>query len=145
MDKVKLKKISKCLSTARGRKQPWPVHVDPYYVYKIGEAQNWKCAITGISLEFANNGKWWRGQKCNKEVMTIDRIDSSKGYVEGNIQLLCCEANAWKADFTHLRLIQYNYWYFKYTMKNISLNDIIQYMYIKCTNDIFTALLRKVA
>tara|TARA_B100001093_G_scaffold519955_1_gene611684 strand:+ start:1222 stop:1617 length:396 start_codon:yes stop_codon:yes gene_type:complete len=107
MDKVIRRKIIECLGRAACRDEPWPIEVDVWYVYQIGVKQNWKCAIKGVPLEFVNNGKYWRGKKCNREVMTIDRIDSTKGYVKGNVQLLCCEANVWKADFSHDQLMQY--------------------------------------
>lgn len=54
------------------------------------ENQNYKCAYTGIELKIGN--------KLTNP--TIDRIDSSKGYIKGNI-VICTEfANTAKNDLT---------------------------------------------
>jgi hypothetical protein len=68
------------------------------YVYGIGESQNWKCALTGLPLEFERGGTEWGGKWCNPNSCTIDRIDSSKGYVKGNIQLVLWKVNCIKRD-----------------------------------------------
>lgn len=52
--------------------------------------QNYRCALTGWELEFTSGGEF---DGRNPMGCTIDRIDNSKGYVKGNIQLVCCIAN----------------------------------------------------
>ena len=69
-------------------------------VYLIGEKQNWKCAFTGVDLQFERGGTNWGGKWCNPFSCTIDRIDSSKGYVKGNIQLVIWKINCIKKDLS---------------------------------------------
>lgn len=47
------------------------------------------CFYTGV--EFTNNGHTSR---------TIDRVDSSKGYITGNVVACCARVNQAKADFS---------------------------------------------
>jgi len=74
------------------------VEVTLDYVYSIGESQDWKCALTGLPLEFERGGTEWGGKWCNPNSCTIDRIDSSKGYIKGNIQLVLWKVNCIKRD-----------------------------------------------
>jgi|688.fasta_scaffold291909_3 hypothetical protein len=69
------------------------ISVDLDYLYKIGEKQNWLCALTGIPLEFTRGGTYWGGKWCNPNSCTIDRINNNKGYVKGNVQLVTWKAN----------------------------------------------------
>jgi hypothetical protein len=54
------------------------------------------CPVLGIPLEF-NMGK---RDRHNYNSYSIDRIDSSKGYVKGNIQVMSKRANTLKSDAT---------------------------------------------
>lgn len=62
------------------------------YVINILQKQNYKCALSGIILEFDTY------QREHKTTGSIDRIDSSKGYVEGNIQWVHKIVNSMKCD-----------------------------------------------
>jgi hypothetical protein len=62
-------------------------------LYSTGEAQKWRCALSGEELEFTRGGQEWGGKWCNPNSCTLDRIDSSKGYIPGNIQLLTWRVN----------------------------------------------------
>lgn len=57
------------------------------YIQALYDSQGGKCSLTGITLEHGGN---------SLRSMHIDRIDSSLGYVEGNVQLLCKFANLGK-------------------------------------------------
>jgi hypothetical protein len=78
------------------------IDVDLDYVYNIGASQDFLCALTGIELEFTRGGTYWGGKWCNPNSCTIDRIDNSKGYIPGNIQLVAwkpnCMRNHWPLD-----------------------------------------------
>lgn len=50
------------------------------YVWEVYESQNRKCIYSGFPLSFASN---WKKNTCS-----IDRIDSTKGYEIGNIQIV---------------------------------------------------------
>ena len=68
---------------------------------KIKE-QNGNCAILGIKMTyFRVRGKIHTN-------MSVDRIDSSKGYIKSNIQLTCHIANIMKMDLSMKDLIKYS-------------------------------------
>lgn len=53
-----------------------------------------KCPVFGVPLELV----YGEGTKNNKP--SLDRIDSSKGYVKGNVQVISWRANNLKSDGT---------------------------------------------
>lgn len=59
----------------------------------IYQKQNGLCALTGITMTT-------RRKKRTLTTLSPDRIDSSVGYVDGNVQLVCVAANYMKNDFT---------------------------------------------
>jgi len=66
--------------------------IDASYLEQLWEKQLGKCALTG----------WVMTMKLGKGVVStnasIDRINSSLGYVKGNVQLVCRAANVAKSD-----------------------------------------------
>ena len=99
--------LAKNLSKAKQRNQYGKFNIDLDYVFDIGEDQNWECALTGDSLEFKRGGQNWLGKWCNPKSCTVDRIDSSKGYVKGNIQLVTWEANCLKQHLDNTEFIDF--------------------------------------
>lgn len=94
------------LQRARGR-ETHSVSVDVDYVYEIGAHQDFFCALTGDELEFSRGGSKWLGKWCNPYSCTIDRIDSNKGYVKGNIQLITWKANCIKQHVPQDEFIEF--------------------------------------
>jgi hypothetical protein len=64
--------------------------------------QNKKCAITGLDIKMAKFGRNKRVIKLEDfngpYLASLDRIDSSKGYVTGNVQWIVREINRMKLD-----------------------------------------------
>jgi len=83
------------------------IQVDLDYVYSVGSSQDFLCALTGTELEFTRGGQKWLGKWCNPNSCTIDRIDSSKGYVKGNIQLITWRANCLKQHLDNAEFIEF--------------------------------------
>lgn len=105
--KNKLKFLNQNISRAANRgDKSQKVAVSLDYLYSIGEKQKWKCALTGLPLEFTRGGTNWGGFWCNPMSCTIDRIDSKKGYVEGNIQLVIWKINSLKKDTDNQEFIE---------------------------------------
>jgi len=63
--------------------------------------QNRKCAISGLPLTFHSASKVWDGNA------SLDRIDSTKGYVSGNIQWLHKDINWMKQDYSQREFVNY--------------------------------------
>ena len=104
--KQKLTHMNSNMQRARNRevKQDFDVSLDE--LWRIGEKQKWKCALTGVPLQFSRGGTFWRGRWCNIRSCSLDRIDSRKGYVKSNIQLVTWQVNCIKTDMENSEFIQ---------------------------------------
>lgn len=65
--------------------------IKPDDIKELIAKQNNKCVYTGYELEWSYN---------NNYKVSIDRIDSSKGYTKDNIQLVCFIVNQAKSDLS---------------------------------------------
>lgn len=74
---------------------------DVNYLKELWEKQNGKCALSGIDMTY----KIFQG-RINTNV-SIDRIDSTKGYIKNNIQLVCMVINQMKNDLSVSELIHF--------------------------------------
>ena len=65
------------------------------------------CPLLGIELTYAN----CKQQRVPDNYATLDRIDSTKGYTPGNVQILSFRANTIKGDSTleELKMITQNW------------------------------------
>lgn len=65
------------------------------YVWNLFLKQDRKCKLSNISIQFSTN--------CNafklEQTASLDRIDSSKGYIEGNVQWVHRDINWMKNNF----------------------------------------------
>lgn len=109
---IKLKFLRTNLARAAGRDNPQEISVSLDYLLRIGDAQNWKDPFTGENLEFTRGGDWgirnaFDTGASNPLSCSIDRIDSSKGYVKGNIQLVTARTNMTKGNMTNEQFIQF--------------------------------------
>jgi hypothetical protein len=62
------------------------------------------CACCGVILDYV------RGKGNNPKAPSIDRVDSSKGYIPNNIEIICVRCNLVKTDGTiaeHELIVQY--------------------------------------
>jgi hypothetical protein len=62
------------------------------YIWTLFLKQNRKCVLSNILLSFPKNYKDKTGNA------SLDRIDSSKGYIEGNVQWIHKDINKMKQD-----------------------------------------------
>lgn len=74
-----------------------PMEVSRKDCRELFDSQDGKCALTGVDLYF---GKSVREFKAGLSTASLDRIDSSKGYVIGNIQWVHKIVNYMKMDLT---------------------------------------------
>ena len=65
------------------------------YLWRLFEQQSGLCAYTGNKIFLPINVRQLRGEG-NEMIASLDRIDNSKGYIEGNLQWLCKRINYMK-------------------------------------------------
>lgn len=68
------------------------------FLYELFLIQNGKCAISGRDMTYI------AGEGRIPTNISIDRINSSIGYEEENIQLVCRQANVMKMELSHEEL-----------------------------------------
>lgn len=68
--------------------------IDVEYLLSLWEVQNGNCALTGWPMSML------LGNGVIPTNVSIDRIDSSRGYVVGNVQLVCRAVNIAKSDLS---------------------------------------------
>ena len=77
----------------RGKKRG--VDIDVEYLLALYEGQRGKCAISGLPMTIEARDL---GYTNSSSVISVDRIDSSIGYLKGNVQLVCCSVNTMKSN-----------------------------------------------
>ena len=75
----------------RSRKKGFGFNITKEDIQNLYIEQKGKCAITGIKMTFIANDKY---------KISLDRIDSSKGYLKNNVQLLCWWVNRCKSNYS---------------------------------------------
>lgn len=78
-------------SRSRAKKKGWDHDIDAAYVKEIWPTDN-RCPVFGTEFTF--------GSEEPGTVASIDRIDSSKGYVKGNVVIVSWRVNDLKSDAT---------------------------------------------
>jgi hypothetical protein len=79
-----------------------PFEVTLKYVWNLYLKQNKRCALTGEPLEF-----YLSESKRNVQTASLDRIDSTKGYIEGNVQWIHQCVNFMKQDLSETEFKQW--------------------------------------
>lgn len=74
------------------------------YAWDLFLKQNRRCALSGLPISFSSTKQ---GHATGETTASLDRIDSSKGYIESNIQWLHKWVNLMKSDFTQDEFLNY--------------------------------------
>lgn len=77
------------LRNRNGREIPFNITIE--YIWDLFVKQNRKCKFSGKNISFDN-------EKRGEGTASLDRIDSSKGYIEGNVQWVHKLVNIMKQD-----------------------------------------------
>lgn len=77
---------------AKDRNLPFEITIE--YAWELFEKQNRQCSLTGLPLKFSESAS-----KYADRTASMDRIDSSLGYVEGNVQWIHVDVNFMKQDY----------------------------------------------
>lgn len=84
---------------AKYRNQEFAISIK--YAWEVFEKQNGKCALSGLTLKF-----WETNERTTNQTASLDRIDSTKGYVEGNVQWIHKSFQSMKSNKTQSEFIQ---------------------------------------
>jgi hypothetical protein len=90
-------KFEQLLKTAQKRKTV-KVFISVEHIKDAWKKQEGRCAYTKLPLT---------SEAHQLNTVSLDRIDSSKDYVEGNIQLVCVPINVMKMDSTEEQFIHF--------------------------------------
>ena len=71
------------------------------YAWKIFKKQKKKCALSNLSINFPSKTNLYDGTS------SLDRIDSSKGYIPGNVQWVHKDINMMKWKLSQEKFIKY--------------------------------------
>lgn len=75
------------------------VDFDRSYLKELWIKQKGVCAISGVEMSATVfNGRTFTN-------LSVDRIDSTKGYLKNNVQLVCMAVNQMKSDLTNEELL----------------------------------------
>ena len=81
--------------------------IDLEYLLKLYEFQKGRCAISNIEMTIGFGDSDYNGIQHTKPYnISIDRLDNSKGYLKGNVILICTSVNMFKG--THDVSVVYN-------------------------------------
>ncbi len=84
-------------ANAKSRNYPFEISIE--YVQSIIEKQGYKCALTGMDLKCPRTYNEKKEMTSSPYLVSLDRIDSNIGYVEGNVQAVCVWANKAKGSY----------------------------------------------
>lgn len=102
--------IVRSASGVKGKRRVLDLFIDKEYAWNLFLKQNRKCALSGIDLKFPSKSK------DKSYTVSLDRIDSSEGYIEGNVQWVHKDVNFMKNKFNNK--------YFIEICKKIAVNNI---------------------
>lgn len=76
---------------SRAENRGYVICIDIKYAWGLYLQQNRKCALSGLPITFATSSK-----KSSETTASLDRIDSTKNYIEGNVQWVHKHVNIMK-------------------------------------------------
>lgn len=89
---ISLSRFNKMKTEAKRRKIDFELNIE--YCWALFLKQNRKCNLSGIPIQFQSKNRIFDGNA------SLDRIDSSKGYITNNVQWLHKDVNHMKWDLT---------------------------------------------
>jgi hypothetical protein len=97
------------LNKARNRQKSkvWGYDIDLPYLRDLWLSQKGLCALSGLSIDLPRNTAAWEEGERNPWKASLDRIDSSKGYIKGNVQFVVAMANICKGVFRKEDVIKF--------------------------------------
>lgn len=98
------------LIKTRAKRRNYDINITIEEAWKLFLKQNRKCALSGIPIKFVNSNK-----KASETTASLDRKDSSKGYVINNVQWVHKKINIMKNVYSHEEFV--------YLCKQVSIHN----------------------
>ncbi len=73
--------------------------IDQQYLLELYDVQQGLCALSGIKMT-------WATGKMSPTSISVDRIDQAKGYIEGNVRLVCVAINAFRSTMSDQEMLK---------------------------------------
>lgn len=77
------------------------------YLKEIWDKQGGKCPYTGLELKIPRNTQGHNIKTDSLMKASLDRVDSGKGYVQGNVEFVCIGINLLKRDFSKDQVVNF--------------------------------------
>lgn len=78
--------------------------LDAHYLMDMYKKQNGLCFYTGIPMQMAITENWGELKCAAPDILSVDRVDSSIGYLKGNVVLCCTAINKMKSNYSQVFL-----------------------------------------
>jgi hypothetical protein len=86
-------------ANAKSRNYPFEISIER--LQEILREQNFKCAYTNMNLLCPKTYNEKREMTSSPYLISLDRIDSEFGYIDGNVHFVCVWTNKAKGAYTH--------------------------------------------
>ena len=84
----------------------WEYNIDSAFLEEVWKKQSGICPYTGIKMILPDSKRSFR--KCRSiEKPSLDRIDTTKGYIKGNVEFVCQGINFAKHDYSKEEVLQF--------------------------------------
>jgi hypothetical protein len=84
---------------SRSKKIGKPFNLTAEYLSRLYEQQQGLCFYSGIPMKFTSDG-FHKNQQADPDTLSVDRLDSNRGYEIGNVALCCNAINKMKGNST---------------------------------------------
>lgn len=93
-------------SKSRAKRKNWGHDLTRATFVHLKAKQDNKCHYCGVSLNW-EAAPQFKQRLCPPDRVSLDRIDSTKGYTIDNVQLVCDFCNRFKFSYPELELLDY--------------------------------------
>lgn len=107
-----------CNIVSNAKKRNIQINITIDYVWELYQKQNGKCALSGIDIPLSYAKLYPNGATKQLSIASLDRIDSSKGYIKGNVWWVHKDINYMKHIYDLKKFVKYCALVTKHCKKN---------------------------
>lgn len=82
-------------------------NITPEYLMKVWVRQKGLCVYSGMKLILPESTSGFSKRPIKYNRASLDRIDSKKGYIKGNVQFTCVQLNLAKSNLSHTEFVEF--------------------------------------